>query len=89
MFKDIFKILSNAEMVGYIFQGFLHTIVITLIAAAILYALPEVLRGLADYRMLLYAIVLIAMMLLNNNPKFVSFKSKLSFKNLFGKGGDK
>lgn len=35
MFKDIFKILSNTEMVGYIFQGFLHTIVITLIAAII------------------------------------------------------
>jgi len=57
------------------------------IAATILYALPELLRGLQDYRMLLYAIVLIAMMLLNNNAKFNSFKSKLSLKNLFKKGG--
>ena len=37
------------------------------IAAVILTALPEVLRGAADFRMLLYAIVLIAMMLFNNS----------------------
>ncbi len=59
----------------------------TLIAATVLYALPEVLRGLADYRMLLYAIVLIVMMLLNNSEKFNSFKSKLSPKNLLKKRG--
>ena len=35
MFKDIFRILSDKEMLGYIFQGFTHTLVITLIAAAI------------------------------------------------------
>ena len=35
MFKDIFRILSDVEMLGYIFQGFLHTLVITLIAATI------------------------------------------------------
>ncbi len=33
MFKDIIKILSNAEMVGYIFEGLLHSILITFIAA--------------------------------------------------------
>lgn len=59
----------------------------SVIAATILYTLPELLRGLSDYRMLLYAIVLIVMMLLNNNQKFKSFKSKLSFKRLFKKGG--
>lgn len=49
-----------------------------MISTIILYALPEVLRGLADYRMLLYAIVLIAMMLLNNNEKFNALKKKLA-----------
>ena len=50
-----------------------------MIAAAVLYALPEVLRGLANYRMLLYAIVLIAMMLLNNNERFKTLRKSLSF----------
>lgn len=59
----------------------------SVIAATILYALPEMLRGLADFRMLLYAIVLIAMMLLNNNAKFKAMLKKLSEKILsFCKG---
>ena len=37
----------------------------SIIAAVILTLLPEVLRGLSDYRMLIYAIVLIVMMLFN------------------------
>lgn len=55
------------------------------IATAILYALPEALRGLADYRMLLYAIVLIAMMILNNNEKFTAFRKKFALKKIFTK----
>ena len=39
----------------------------SVIAAAVLYVLPEMLRGLNDYRMLIYAILLIAMMLFNNS----------------------
>ena len=39
----------------------------SIIAAIILTLLPEVLRGVADYRMLVYSIVLIAMMLFNNS----------------------
>lgn len=56
-----------------------------IIATIILYALPEALRALNDYRMLLYAIVLIAMMLLNNSEKFAVLKKKLSFKTLMTK----
>lgn len=62
----------------------------SVIAATILYALPELLREIANYRMLLYAIVLIAMMLLNNNQRFKDFKARametLTFKK---KGGAK
>lgn len=39
-----------------------------IIAAAVLTVLPEALRFLSTYRMLMYAIVLIAAMLLSNNP---------------------
>ena len=40
----------------------------SIIAAAILYVLPELLRAVNDYRMLFYAIVLIVVMLVTNNP---------------------
>ena len=40
----------------------------SIIAAAILYTLPELLRAVNDYRMLFYAIVLIVVMLATNNP---------------------
>ncbi|MBD5544980.1 MAG: branched-chain amino acid ABC transporter permease [Lachnospiraceae bacterium] len=41
----------------------------SVIAAVILTLLPELLRGLNDYRMLIYAVVLIVMMLFNWSPK--------------------
>lgn len=47
------------------------------IATALLYVLPEVLRALNDYRMLIYAIVLIVMMLINNNAKLKAMGAKL------------
>ena len=40
----------------------------SVIAAALLTVLPELLRQFSDYRMLAYAIVLIAIMLITNNP---------------------
>lgn len=52
----------------------------SVIAAVILTALPEVLRGLADYRMLIYAIVLIIMMIFNSSPKFKAYREKYSIK---------
>ncbi len=33
LFKDIYKILSDGELVGYVFQGLLHTLIVTVIAA--------------------------------------------------------
>lgn len=52
----------------------------SIIAAVILTLLPELLRGLQDYRMLIYAIVLIAMMLFNWAPKAIEWREKhLSF----------
>ena len=52
----------------------------SMIAAVILTLLPELLRGLSDYRMLIYAIVLIVMMLFNWAPKAIEWREKyLSF----------
>ena len=39
----------------------------TLIATVVLFLLPQLLRGLQDYRMLIYAIILIVIMLVTNN----------------------
>ena len=45
----------------------------SIIAAAALTVLPEMLREFADYRMLVYAIVLILVMLITNNPAIKNF----------------
>ena len=49
----------------------------SIIAAAALTVLPELLRECADYRMLVYAIVLILVMLATNNPTLKTFFSGL------------
>ena len=48
----------------------------SVIAAVILTALPELLRSMADYRMLIYSIVLIAMMLFNWAPKALEWRER-------------
>ena len=52
----------------------------SIIAAIVLTLLPELLRGLSDYRMLIYAIVLIIMMLLNWAPKALEWRERLTAK---------
>ena len=50
----------------------------SIIAAAALTVLPEKLRGFSDYRMLLYAIILIVTMLGTNNAEIREFFTKLN-----------
>lgn len=57
----------------------------SVISAVILTLLPELLRGLKDYRMLIYAVILIAMMLFNWSPKARELREKYSFKRLLAK----
>lgn len=57
----------------------------SIIAAVVLTLLPELLRGLADYRMLIYSIVLIGMMLFNWSPKIISWRQSHSLKSLLPK----
>lgn len=52
----------------------------SIIAAAVLTILPEVLRGLSDYRMLIYAVVLIVMMLFNWAPAAINWKERMKAK---------
>jgi branched-chain amino acid transport system permease protein len=59
----------------------------SIIAAVILTLLPELLRGLSNYRMLIYSIVLIAMMLFNWSPKCKEWRAKIAYK--FKKKGTK
>ena len=49
----------------------------SMIAAVILTVLPELMRGLQDYRMLIYAVVLIVMMLFNWAPSAIAWRAKL------------
>ena len=49
----------------------------SIISAVILTLLPELLRGLSNFRMLIYAIVLIAMMLFSWSPKAKDFREKV------------
>ncbi len=49
----------------------------SIIAAVILTLLPELLRGLSDYRMLIYSILLIAMMLFNWAPGAIVFRQRI------------
>lgn len=55
----------------------------SIIAAMLLTALPELLRGFSDYRMLVYAIVLILMMLFNWAPACLEFRERHSLKRIF------
>lgn len=52
----------------------------SIIAAALLTLLPEMLRGLSEYRMLIYSIVLIGMMLFNWAPKAIEWRQKMAAK---------
>lgn len=52
----------------------------SIIAAAVLTVLPELLRGFEDYRMLIYAIVLILVMLARNSTQFKALFTKLKAK---------
>jgi branched-chain amino acid transport system permease protein len=50
----------------------------SVIAAVVLYMLPELLRGLSNYRMLIYAVVLILAMLFNSAPQFVVLRERIA-----------
>ena len=70
----------SINILVFVVLGGIGSIRGSMIAAVVLTLLPELLRGLSDYRMLIYAIVLIIMMLFNWSPKAIEWREKyLSF----------
>jgi branched-chain amino acid transport system permease protein len=83
-----FDFNKSIEILVMVVMGGMGSIPGSIIAAFLITVLPEVLRGLQDYRMLIYAIVLIVMMLLNNNARFNNFKQRLFSKKASRQGAD-
>lgn len=71
---------KSIEILVMVVLGGMGNIKGSIIAAVLLTVLPEALRGAADYRMLLYAIVLIAMMLFNNSKFRMNLIEKANLK---------
>jgi len=80
-----FNFNTSILVLVFVVLGGLGNIWGSLIAAAALTILPEALREFADYRMLVYAIVLILVMLATNNPTIKAFFGRLNPAKLFKK----
>ncbi len=63
----------------------------SIIAAAVLTILPELLRELQDFRLMIYAVILILMMVINNAPKVVEIRDLVinKIKGMFKKSTSK
>ncbi|MEE0968670.1 MAG: branched-chain amino acid ABC transporter permease [Clostridia bacterium] len=72
----------SIEILVIVVLGGMGSIPGSIIAAIALRVLPEMLREFSDYRMLAYSVLLIGIMLLNSNQRFVELKKSLSFKKL-------
>ena len=67
-----FKFDTSILVLVFVVLGGIGNIRGSVIAAALLTILPELLRAISDYRMLVYAIVLILVMIFTNNPTLKS-----------------
>lgn len=72
-----FKFDTSILVLVFVVLGGIGNIWGSIIAAALLTVLPELLRAFSDYRMLIYAIVLILVMLVTNNPTMRSLFARL------------
>ena len=79
-----FDFNTSILVLVFVVLGGLGNIWGSIVAAALLTVLPELLRGLNDYRMLIYAILLIAMMIFNNS----GLKTRLLEKRAARRAGD-
>ena len=64
-----FNFNTSINVLVFVVLGGMGNILGSVIAATVLYILPEAMRGLYDYRMILYAVVLIVVMLFTWSPK--------------------
>lgn len=72
-----FDFNTSILVLVFVVLGGLGNIWGSIVAATVLYILPEALRSFADYRMLMYAIVLIVVMLATNSSKAKELIEKL------------
>lgn len=73
----LFRYTKSIDVLVFVVMGGLGSLNGSVISAALLTILPEQLRFLKDYRMLIYAVVLILMMLVSNNPLIRSWIARL------------
>ena len=64
-----FDFTTSINILVFVVLGGMGNIFGSVISATLLYMLPEMLRGLYDYRMIMYAIVLIVVMLFTWSPR--------------------
>lgn len=72
-----FDFNKSIEILVMVIMGSMGNIPGSIIAAIILTVLPEALRFLQDYRMLIYAVALILIMLFSSNPTLIEFRKKI------------
>lgn len=75
-----FDFNTSILVLVFVVLGGMGNIFGSIVATTILYMLPELLREYADYRMLIYAIVLVVIMLLTNSEKAKQLREIVSFK---------
>ena len=72
-----FTFNQSINVLVFVVLGGLGNVLGSVISATFLTVLPEVLREFADYRMLVYAVVLILVMIFTNNPMIRSLMNRL------------
>ncbi|MBP5198053.1 MAG: branched-chain amino acid ABC transporter permease [Lachnospiraceae bacterium] len=80
-----FDFNTSILILVFVVLGGIGNLTGSIIAAALLTVLPELLRAFSDYRMLVYAIVLILVMLITNNEKARIFTTELKYRLKFKK----
>lgn len=72
-----FNFNTSILVLVFVVLGGLGNMTGSVIAAAVLYILPEALRQFSDYRMLIYAIILIVVMIATNSKKVKDLLAKI------------
>ena len=75
-----FNYNMSIQVLLFVVLGGMTSLRGAMIAAVVLTVLPEMLRGLEDYRMLIYAIVLIAVMIFNQSPQLIQWRARMAEK---------
>ena len=75
-----FDFNTSILILVFVVLGGMGNIPGTIIATTLLYILPEMLRQFSDFRMLIYAVVLIAVMLATNSARLKDLRARVSAK---------